>query len=205
MPFAPRGDMQWKQAGSMARAERERGGKKEAQPHSSIYSPSHLHLFTMANPMSSFPSLKYSPEKSLRIVVTGAGGFIAGALAHRLHTQENNPGVAKHTVVCADWRRADYRKVREKALCGERVSSDRLSNHAHGGVEEATADRLVCPRGGGTAVLAVAAASARMERSALSVTRRWRERAALLLPGAAAPVAPLAAPAATTLCVAGVS
>jgi len=63
--------------------------------------------------MASYPTLPYSPHKALRIVVTGAGGFIAGALAKRLHDQVNDPGVPRHTVVCADWRRADYRKVRQ--------------------------------------------------------------------------------------------
>ncbi len=78
-------------------------------------SPPHPPPFTMSTgaSMASYPTLPYSPHKALRIVVTGAGGFIAGALAKRLHDQVNDPGVPRHTVVCADWRRADYRKVRQ--------------------------------------------------------------------------------------------
>lgn len=60
--------------------------------------------------LAKFPFEPYWPEKKLRILVTGAGGFIASHLAKRLKSEG-------HYLVCADWKRNDHMAVSARGLC----------------------------------------------------------------------------------------
>jgi hypothetical protein len=54
--------------------------------------------------LAKFPFEPYWPAKSLRICVTGAGGFIASHLAKRLKSEG-------HYVVACDWKRNEHMPV----------------------------------------------------------------------------------------------
>lgn len=60
--------------------------------------------------LSKFEFEPYWPEAKLRILVSGAGGFIASHLAKRLKSEG-------HFVVCADWKRNDH--MPEEMFCDE--------------------------------------------------------------------------------------
>jgi len=53
---------------------------------------------------SVYPRVPYFDDKELRICVTGAGGFIGGALAKRLKEEG-------HFVVACDWKRQEHMEV----------------------------------------------------------------------------------------------
>ena len=146
-----------------------------SSPHLPPLSPKATMVATRA--LSAYPTLPYSPDKSLRIVVTGAGGFIASHLARRLFNQKNNTGVAPHTIVCCDWKRNEHMKVRGRLeRCGAVGAEAR--GGGRGGVMMGT---------GRPAAVGVGTAP----------------RAAHLPPASASPAAPLPAPAFTPQCVTG--
>ena len=55
--------------------------------------------------LATFPFEPYWPDKSLKICVTGAGGFIASHLAKRLKSEG-------HYLVACDWKRNEHMPVR---------------------------------------------------------------------------------------------
>jgi hypothetical protein len=54
--------------------------------------------------LAKYPFENYWPQKSLKVCVTGAGGFIASHLAKRLKSEG-------HYVVACDWKRNEHFSV----------------------------------------------------------------------------------------------
>lgn len=92
-------------------------------PHTPFIGVPHLSSIMS---LSSYPVLPYSPDKSLRIVILGAGGFIASHLARRLFNQRNNDGIAPHTIICADWKRNEHMKVRFAVIGARKGAGGRV-------------------------------------------------------------------------------
>ena len=68
--------------------------------------------------IAQFSMITYThrPAGSLRICVTGAGGFIASHLAKRLKSEG-------HYIIACDWKRNEYFKVRLCACWGGKECS----------------------------------------------------------------------------------
>lgn len=59
--------------------------------------------------LAKYPFETYWPQKSLKVCVTGAGGFIASHLAKRLKSEG-------HYVVACDWKRNEHFSVSSPEL-----------------------------------------------------------------------------------------
>lgn len=64
----------------------------------------------LTEPQSTYPKCEYYPKQCLKICVTGAGGFIGGALGKRLKSEG-------HYVVACDWKKHEHMQVRKNAGC----------------------------------------------------------------------------------------
>ena len=63
-----------------------------------------------ASKLAAFPFLPYYPGESLRVCISGCGGFIASHLAKRLKAEG-------HYVVACDWKRKSYFAVSLSVSC----------------------------------------------------------------------------------------
>ncbi|KIZ05142.1 NAD-dependent epimerase/dehydratase [Monoraphidium neglectum] len=67
-------------------------------------------LYTEVSRLAKFPFEPYWPERTLKICVTGAGGFIGSHLARRLKSEG-------HYIVACDWKRNEH--FSEEEFCDE--------------------------------------------------------------------------------------
>lgn len=61
--------------------------------------------FAASSKLAKYPFEPYWPEKSLKICITGSGGFIASHLARRLKAEG-------HYIVACDWKTNEHMPVR---------------------------------------------------------------------------------------------
>jgi hypothetical protein len=66
--------------------------------------PCNIVLSPQVSRLAKFPFEPYWPERTLKICVTGAGGFIGSHLARRLKSEG-------HYIVACDWKRNEHFSV----------------------------------------------------------------------------------------------